>query len=1394
MKSKKTQRNRAYALPLLLLMAVATACAKKRTEEFVQGQGEGLSKIEDYDGREFGIQTGKQIGLSNTTLAEEGVKVSDKERSMNAFNFVSVKTSEPEGQKLLGSVPFRGKENTQNVYKLLYKVTNSYLKLYKVAKKEDLPFQEHFYIEETLTDGSVLIPMVGYQLKFFRLENVKNSNDETTHRVTEISVPSRAGATHVRVDFSSREVFEPVLKIDIFPKNLFRGEWYFAETVVDTALAAADSIGQNLNEDYTFGMATKVRFYCRENELRVLSLSQDERLQKRERGSDGVLRAVNRTAAAQDLPCSASDGVDLKLASAVQVPISWVDYRLKSQGSDKALKAEKTNERSYAERSYLELSLAGTKAKSTSAQGSGNIRLLNVEIDENYFGYTLLVGAGTAGAKIRFSFLRSGAKYRAGYTARPHFKPDRKVFGFFTTSRPFIADWEYSTEQDFDRRVMMNRFNPRNISPDVGEIQFHFSANTPAWLRDVGTAAVDAWDKAFQEAFKGSGRTMRVTLGKGDVQLGDLRYNVINLIDQLQESNLFGFGPSISDPDSGEIISATSNVHVGSIRSSVISAIRAYLVNRAEGRKMTSYTEVPTQVEVIEPMSRKLLGNVKPMDGRALMSSAPNARAMHDLTNAAELRRELEKGIAGEFGHQMRRCQNQAAVKFTALDRDIRTQCPEVEVEAEKLKGTLSQSQRFVETDGLDKAMLDACATRIIRTKVLGTLIHEMGHNIGLRHNFKGSIDKENFSSGGKVKTSSIMEYTTFSQEELLEAGPYDVAAVRFGYAERVELSDRSVQAIDSQKPLASSLEGKYLKRYLFCTDEDRFLSMDPLCNYHDAGTTPLEVVQNYIQEYNDGYWTRNIRRDLRSGRSAELLASYHRRAVFQPLKRMYDEWRYRVSDYLGRQNGYLNGHTPQGYLQILQSMANSPTHSEAVRLYRPAADAVFEFFLNLALDHDLYCEFDRTLPNGAGNKVLVELTRIHRDAYDRSNGKIYITSCSDPRALEYAQERNPGVPLKYVAEFGTPVEDLRYGKADRIEDVGRVDIVGRNMDRAMAWEMVSARHMSPMAVLPSGTPIMVEYWPKNILERFAPSMLDEPDRRMIAEIHLFMGRMGGGVVPPSYDKNTVLGEILQNRLSPMSAMMSLPQNYQLEEKILSKGLESLYMGSIVPNRDLSGLDSTETRQRLAKYMIQRVQEQPTQPEPGMRYLMRGEMKEYRIPRTATLMIALLNKYEAIEQLLSLRRVGDEAMLKAVEPLKSLPPQAQASAGKLKDLLAHLEMMSKALQTQPAVGSCVQSNLKAVTDLLGKVMPALQAKFSTLENPADQEAFLDLPYKEALSNVGVSPETAYPLSKENFEGVDDLVKKCVAANNMRAQLALENTDNLKEFLNIVQEYFGKVAN
>ncbi|MCP3168744.1 zinc-dependent metalloprotease [Myxococcus qinghaiensis] len=89
-------------------------------------------------------------------------------------------------------------------------------------------------------------------------------------------------------------------------------------------------------------------------------------------------------------------------------------------------------------------------------------------------------------------------------------------------------------------------------------------------------------------------------------------------------------------------------------------------------------------------------------------------------------------------------------------------------------------------------------------------VMHEVGHTLGLRHNFKGSLGLPSY---------SVMEYAWAPEQELRggEVGPYDVAAVRYLYG------------------LSSTLPQEP-----FCTDEET--RRDPDCTRYDATAVPLEL------------------------------------------------------------------------------------------------------------------------------------------------------------------------------------------------------------------------------------------------------------------------------------------------------------------------------------------------------------------------------------------------------------------------------------------------------------------------------------------------------------------------------------------------------------------------
>mgnify|MGYP006271139125 CR=1 FL=1 len=193
-------------------------------------------------------------------------------------------------------------------------------------------------------------------------------------------------------------------------------------------------------------------------------------------------------------------------------------------------------------------------------------------------------------------------------------------------------------------------------------------------------------------------------------------------------------------------------------------------------------------------------------------------------------------------------------------------------------------------------------------------MLHEVGHNVGLRHNFEGTWDAVNFpdtfwelettaglSEEGKLearqpeyKYSSIMDYHGRVNGDFHGLGKYDAAAIAFGYGQLVEIfADTSVQGGDALRefrfandyrdlltgddPYFDSLEQLSSRDYVeldwtqpelsrdqlraitesevpykFCSDE--FVNMIPTCRSFDMGANPLEQMAAATARYKN-YW-----------------------------------------------------------------------------------------------------------------------------------------------------------------------------------------------------------------------------------------------------------------------------------------------------------------------------------------------------------------------------------------------------------------------------------------------------------------------------------------------------------------------------------------------------------
>ena len=109
-----------------------------------------------------------------------------------------------------------------------------------------------------------------------------NADREKTNisiEVPENQDPSKA--THVRIDrlnkiFPSSPSYS---NTDVYPAEYFKGEWYYAETVVGADIYNSSLLGDNMRAvDTNMALATQIKFIPTQSYLMGVNVNIDERL------------------------------------------------------------------------------------------------------------------------------------------------------------------------------------------------------------------------------------------------------------------------------------------------------------------------------------------------------------------------------------------------------------------------------------------------------------------------------------------------------------------------------------------------------------------------------------------------------------------------------------------------------------------------------------------------------------------------------------------------------------------------------------------------------------------------------------------------------------------------------------------------------------------------------------------------------------------------------------------------------------------------------------------------------------------------------------------------------------------------------------------------------------
>lgn len=521
-----------------------------------------------------------------------------------------------------------------------------------------------------------------------------------------------------------------------------------------------------------------------------------------------------------------------------------------------------------------------------------------------------------------YSFTRLKNLASANYKPVDYPDSDESTFGFFKSTIQ-NSDIDYNQTEATKLQYL------KRWSPDKQEIVYYMTDNfNKPEFKAIKRATQEAFAKV-NNGLQAAGLKTRLTI-KDPAQKnpGDMRNNMIILVEDPIAAGPLGYGPTAENPRTGEIVSARVALYYGNylqnIKYSYDEVVRDMQKEKNAGVDLEKNPPVTMQkkpdqapaqpagnaqnlspnlqyqMKLKEYMFQKhasAIGQKIANNYMAAKALAAGSSTSHNV--AAKIAVSPWKGMSAR---QFAKATLQVNKQYTAKDAlsAMSKYCnypaelfPFNEIVRNALQSRLGKNLRYWNDLSSDErqAVLDI----ILPQAWEPTLVHELGHNLGLRHNFGGSEDKDNFYTKDElarmnvhheIPYSSVMDYGYSELNLLPTLGKYDIAALRFGYKREVDTNDGKTLSVNTtlqalRKTLPADDGKKSLKDYKYCTDEH--VDVNPNCKRFDKGSTYSEIADYLIQSYNDMYKTRSFR----NGR--ESFSKYSDGAVYEARKAQFE-------------------------------------------------------------------------------------------------------------------------------------------------------------------------------------------------------------------------------------------------------------------------------------------------------------------------------------------------------------------------------------------------------------------------------------------------------------------------------------------------------------------------
>ncbi|PIS11921.1 MAG: hypothetical protein COT73_01335 [Bdellovibrio sp. CG10_big_fil_rev_8_21_14_0_10_47_8] len=527
---------------------------------------------------------------------------------------------------------------------------------------------------------------------------------------------------------------------------------------------------------------------------------------------------------------------------------------------------------------------------------------------------------------VHYSMVKTSSVLSKDFKTIRYPKADENTFGFFSTTKS-LRDVDQNLT-DNSETTIMNHWNPKRSVIDY-YLSDEFNKPEHKVLKETTYLAVQRLNEGLSEA----GVQFRIQLHEPDHKNpGDIRNSMIVLVEDPYESAPIGYGPQTEDPSTGEIISARTIMYLSGVQQYVKYNYddigRALNKARVESAKTKTEAGQGSENTIAKTIQQQLSSEFKREARTAAMkksaaaktvlnSSKPVATTISGSSQFNPIGKDLSNEVKDVRNYRLRVNESYSkkdAASYVKYITEAKN-CAYGGEDSDALTAGLSEVRpdlmnrigaQFGDENGLLKPWSDLSAKEkkevmdlLIPEVWLPVLLHELGHNMGLRHNFQGSEDKDNFYSAAELKAknidhavpySSIMEYGN-DLRTLPMLGRYDVAALRYAYARKVKViqADGQVQETSLDGSDAPNAQGKpaltiedlqqnsdiKLVDFGYCTDEN--VGPNAGCRRFDEGSSYTDIADYLIQFYKNFYQARSTRYG-RNDFSARTDAAYAKR------------------------------------------------------------------------------------------------------------------------------------------------------------------------------------------------------------------------------------------------------------------------------------------------------------------------------------------------------------------------------------------------------------------------------------------------------------------------------------------------------------------------------------